>query len=95
MFDGEGGAGLSFATINGDVSERNKCFLIMRFGDRVVVEGSHNFKVRIFSQAQPDCPQLYQAVYQPKRFMRHVVPQYGAFTHDFHGNWKNHVLDKI
>lgn len=37
--------------------------LIMRIGNRVIVEGSHSYKVQLFERSNPKTPRLYQQSY--------------------------------
>jgi hypothetical protein len=43
--------------------ERDKSLLIMRIGDKIVVEGTYNFKVHIFDNNDQNAPQLYLRKY--------------------------------
>jgi hypothetical protein len=37
--------------------------LIMRIGNKIVVDGCHNYKTHIFGANEPTAPKLYQATY--------------------------------
>ncbi len=41
----------------------NKSLLIMQVGQRIIVEGTYNFKVHIYAKNDPEAPKLYQPKY--------------------------------
>ncbi|WP_170392090.1 EH signature domain-containing protein [Ruegeria arenilitoris] len=41
----------------------NKSLLIMKVGQRIIVEGTYNFKVHIYAKNDPEAPKLYQPKY--------------------------------
>ena len=67
--------------------------LILKIGNKVVIEGSHNYKVHIFRADQPNVPQLYQDRYDCERIR--LIPGSVAKIHDVHGSWQGWVLERI
>lgn len=47
--------------------------LIMRIGDKIVVDGCHSYKTHIFRVNDPKSPKLYQGVYHCDEIMRSAV----------------------
>lgn len=65
--------------------DRTHSILIMRIGRAVVVEGSHNMKVRVWSVEQRTAPSL-----QGRDFFRHKIVRDGLAQHETAhvGNWQ-------
>lgn len=45
------------------VAGGDKSLLIMRSGNKIIVEGSHSYRIHIFRQGEPEAPGLYQSSY--------------------------------
>lgn len=78
----------------------NTSLLILQIGRKIVIEGSHNYKVHIFDRSHPKCPKLYQFSYDcedirlipewrtmPPRPKTHVKPHLSG--------WEGWVLEHI
>ncbi|MBK5928455.1 EH signature domain-containing protein [Rhodobaculum claviforme] len=65
----------------------NTSILIMRIGDKVVVEGSHSYKVHIFCAAAGSAPPLYGRFYDCEDIR--LTPKHGEFAH--RGDWQTRV----
>jgi hypothetical protein len=82
---------LAFGDVLGDT---HRCFLFLKCGNKVVVEGSHSFKVHIYDEKQETCPQLYQERYDVNR-LRRGYAKFGSFTHYASGIWMNEVKNAL
>ena len=60
----------SFGRQTAGGSRQNTSLLILRIGSRVIVEGSHNYKVQLFERSNPKIPQLYQKSYDCEKIRR-------------------------
>ena len=88
----EDNAFLSHGSLN--FTEIDKCFFIMRVGNLTIVEGTHNFRVRIFDNNAPFTPQLRLNSYNRNEI--HATPagnSGAAFTHDVNGRWMQNAED--
>jgi hypothetical protein len=65
--------------------------LILRIGNKIVVEGSHNYRVHIFREDSPDSPRLYLPAYDCER----IRLSNGAEAKSHLGNWQHWVLLRI
>lgn len=65
--------------------------LIMRIGRKIVVEGSHSYKVYVFDENEPEVPKMHERRYDCDR-VRNIDPDRGI-VHI--GNWQQKVLLKI
>jgi hypothetical protein len=67
--------------------------LILEIGNKIIIEGSHNYKVRIFNKDNINTPKLFK----PKYDCDYIVglTPIAAFRHDQNGKWKNHVEEYI
>jgi len=68
--------------------EREKCFFIMKVGTLTIVEGTHNFKVRVFKNEATNAPILRNRSYSKNEISS--VPNWSkgeAFIHDVSGKW--------
>ena len=54
---------LSFGNQTAGGSRIDTSLLILKIGNKVVVEGSHNYKVHIFKESNRNAPQLYRREY--------------------------------
>jgi len=55
--------------LQGSGTRNDTCLLIMRIGEKIVVEGSHNFRVHVFSKSHSRAPDLYLDQYDVDDFM--------------------------
>ncbi len=68
--------------------EREKCFFIMKVGGLTIVEGTHNFRVRIFDRGSHHAPHLRQKFYDKDEIHARPVSSRGVeYIHDVHENW--------
>ena len=67
--------------------------LILEIGNKVIIEGSHSYKVRIFNKENINTPKLFRPKYDCD-YIVGLIPIV-AFTHDQHGKWKNRVEEHI
>jgi hypothetical protein len=65
--------------------------LILKIGRKIVVEGSHNYKVHIFDASHPKSPTLYKDRYDAERIR--LLLHAKAQTH--HNRWEGWVLENI
>lgn len=96
---------MAFADVHVRESDKGKCFLFLKCGNKIVVEGSHNFRVHIFDPAQETCPKLFQYPHKgtktysnfrsrygyPIDEIRYGNPKYDPITHDAGGRWMEKV----
>jgi hypothetical protein len=78
---------MRFAIQEGD---RDKSLLVMRIGNKIVVEGTYNFKVHIFSASATNAPKLYQRKYDVADIRSRG--RTGANTIPHLGYWQGKVL---
>lgn len=69
----------------------NTSLLILQVGNRIIVEGSHSYKVHIFSASQRTTPRLYQPTYDCEQIR--LIPGSEARAHQ--GGWQNWVEERI
>ncbi|MBK45971.1 MAG: hypothetical protein CMN20_11825 [Roseovarius sp.] len=69
----------------------NTSILIMRIGDKVVVEGSHNYKVHVFCASARSAPSLYGRSYDCDDIR--LTPKHGEVVH--RGDWQDRVRWEI
>lgn len=81
-----------FAQASGDVG---KCFLLLRLSERcggkVILEGSHNFKVHIYEPDDKVCPPFYESSYQVSELRR--TGSHEPIIHNV--KWRNKVKEII
>lgn len=65
--------------------------LILKIGNCIVVEGSHNYKVQVFREADRRAPRLYQEHYDCERIR--LEPRHRQQAH--HVGWQNRVRELI
>lgn len=65
--------------------------LILKIGNKIVVEGSHNYKVHIFRAAGKTSPELYQSRYDCERIRLTT----GVEARSHISGWENWVLERI
>jgi len=65
--------------------------LILQIGRKIIVEGSHNYKVHVFNAADPRTPTLYNPHYDCEKIR--LLPNAKAQSHL--GYWEGWVLENI
>jgi hypothetical protein len=66
--------------------------LIMRLGNKIVVDGCHSYKTHIFRQDDTQAPKLYQTSYYCDRIMR---TSKNSKSHLSIFNWSQWVLQNV
>lgn len=66
--------------------------LIMRIGNKIVVDGCHSYRTHIFRKDDPTAPKLYEREYQCDRIMRVAR---NSKSHGSIPNWKDWVLRNV
>lgn len=69
------------------------CILIMHIGRHVVVEGSHNFRIHVFSKTDPKAPKLYGDNYDVDDFLLPVDDNNNTQRHI--GDWMSWVRRRV
>ncbi|TCN30177.1 EH signature domain-containing protein [Sinorhizobium americanum] len=82
---------LKFGLQTTGAGRANTSLLILKIGRKIVVEGSHSYKVHIFDEANQRAPTLYQWKYDCEEIR--FIPGSDAKAH--HGNWQSWVLEHI
>ncbi len=92
------GRALSYGNQVAGGNRRNTSLLVLEVGNKVVVEGSHNYMVHIFKKDTSKSPQLYQRSYDCE-FIRRIpdIPRgfHESRIHDAHGSWRGWVLERV
>ena len=70
------------------VGDKDKSLLIMRIGNKIIVEGTYSFKVHIFAADRSKSPKLYQPRYDVAQ-IRGIA---GSVTIPHLGSWQMRVL---
>lgn len=90
--DHEDKAFLSHGNLN--FHEGEKCFFIMKVGDLTIVEGTHNFSVRIFDPDADNAPRLRSKFYERNEIYANPLSDEGeAHRHDQYDNWMRKTED--
>jgi hypothetical protein len=82
---------LSYATQVAGGSRANTSLLILKIGRKIVVEGSHNYRVHIFDMSNARAPKLYDQRYDCDAIRD--IP--GALAKSHQGYWEGWVLEQI
>ncbi len=83
---------LEFATnVSKNKADREKCLLLMKVNDRLVVEGTHNFAVRVFPSPIRTRVRLRQERYDCDA-VRSAGNMEGAKLTPHNGDWQNRVM---
>lgn len=82
---------LNFGQQTAGYSRANTSLLILKCGSKIVVEGSHSYKVHIFREGHPRVPALYQRAYDCEQIR--MVP--GAEARSHLGDWQGWVEERI
>jgi hypothetical protein len=75
-------------------TRRDTSLLVMKIGDKIVVEGTHNYKVHIFPARHASPPKLRQSGYDCED-IRMSLGEDHKRTHDAGGNWRSWILERI
>jgi hypothetical protein len=52
------------------VAREDTSILILKSGDKIIVEGSHSYRIHIFRETEPEAPKLYQNSYNCDEILR-------------------------
>ena len=85
------GALLKFGRQSAGGSRADTSLLILKIGNKIVVEGSHSYRVHIFREDNLHSPKLYQPTYD----CEHIRLTGGAEARAHVGNWQGWVLERI
>ncbi|MDL2398452.1 EH signature domain-containing protein [Rhizobium mayense] len=89
---GAGGRGtLKFGLQTAGYSRTNTSLLVLKIGRKIVVEGSHSYKVHIFDETSQRAPTLYQPRYDCEAIR--LIP--GAKAKSHNGDWQGWVVENI
>ncbi|SHL33390.1 EH_Signature domain-containing protein [Roseovarius marisflavi] len=66
--------------------------LVMRIGNKIVVDGCHSYKTHIFRQNDPKAPKLYQRTYYCDDIMR---SSWSSKSHSSIPSWKIWVMQNV
>lgn len=72
-------------------SRGNTSLLVLKIGNKIVVEGSHNYKVHVFPASAKAAPTLYQSEYDCEKIRRTL----GAKSKPHLGDWQSWVREQI
>lgn len=72
-------------------SRTNTSLLILKIGNKIVVEGSHSYKVHVFKDDHPKAPKLYEGRYD----CEHIRLLPGSWSVAHNGDWQGRVLEHI
>jgi hypothetical protein len=86
------GKGLDFGRQVAGGSRANTSLLIAKIGRKIVVDGSHSYKVHVFDEDDPKAPKLYQPLYDCEQ-IRLRTPERQRKSHN--GDWQHWVLMRI
>lgn len=82
---------LNYGQQTAGYSRANTSLLILKCGSKIVVEGSHSYKVHIFREGHPRAPALYQRAYDCEQIR--LMP--GAESRSHLGDWQGWVEERI
>lgn len=89
---GAGGKGtLRFGVQTAGSGRANTSLLILKIGRKIVIEGSHSYKVHIFNEANSQAPKLYQWRYDCEEIR--FIPGSNVKSHN--GDWQGWVIEHI
>jgi hypothetical protein len=86
-----GKLGLSFGRQTAGGNRAYTCLLVLKIGSKIVVEGSHSYKVHVFREGAPKTPKLYQGRYDCEDIR--MIP--GADARSHNGDWQGWVREHI
>ena len=73
--------------------EPEKCFFIMKVGKLTIVEGTHDFAVRIFDPDADNAPRLFQESYEKNKIYARLISGEGQRCPHHRGCWETKVED--
>jgi hypothetical protein len=73
-------------------ARQNTSLLIMRIGNKVMVEGCHSYKTHVFDQRDPMAPKLFEEGYDCDEIMQRSLE---SKRHNPISNWERWVRDMI
>ena len=82
--------GLAFGEQTAGGSRSNTSLLILRIGQCIVVEGSHNYKVHVFPSSNPRAPRMFQ-----RRYDCEQIRLSSAEAQAHVGYWQDRVREMI
>ncbi len=82
---------LAYGTQTARGSRQHTSLLILKIGDRIVVEGSHSYKVHVFRESDPRAPRLYRETYDCEQIR--LAPGHSEQAH--HIGWQERVRELI
>ena len=88
---GKGGA-MPFGRQVAGGTRSNTSIMILRIGRKIIVDGSHSYKVHVFDETHPQAPRLFMDRYDCER-IRIARPAPDARAHL--GDWQGWVLQRI
>jgi hypothetical protein len=86
----QGRPGLAFGRQTARGSRVSTCLLVLKVGSRIVVEGSHSYKVHVFKEGSSKTPKLYQPRYDCEEIR--LIPGADARAHN--GDWQGWVRER-
>ncbi|TAU90990.1 hypothetical protein ELI41_21815 [Rhizobium leguminosarum] len=86
-----GRATLAFGKQTAGYGRANTSLLVLKVGRKIIVEGSHSYKVHIFDESNQKSPALYQRSYDCEQIR--LIP--GAKSKSHNGDWQSWVLEQI
>ena len=93
MADSGHGTAMEFGRQVSKASGRsNTSLLIAKIGSKILVDGSHSYKVHMFGADDPNAPKLFEKTYDCER-IRWSLDERNKTSH--HGGWQNWVLMRI
>ncbi|MGO7339300.1 EH signature domain-containing protein [Rhizobium leguminosarum] len=88
---GGGNGTLRFGLQTAGGGRSNTSLLVLKIGRKIVIEGSHSYKVHIFDEADQRAPALYQWQYDCEKIR--LIPRSKSKSHV--GDWQSWVLEQI
>ena len=86
------GSGMEFGQQIARGARSNTSLLIAHVSNKIVVDGSHSYKVHVFKDDDPRAPELFQRTYDCEQ-IRHSLPDRDKKAHL--GDWQQWVLMRI
>lgn len=88
---GNGKSSLGFGRQTAGANRKNTSLLILKIGNKTLVEGSHDYKVHIFNNNNPSTPVLYQGKYNCEVIRVSSNEDYRHIPN----KWQGWVLERI
>ncbi|MBB5753359.1 EH signature domain-containing protein [Prosthecomicrobium pneumaticum] len=86
-----GRPGLAFGRQTAGGNRSKTSLLVLKIEGKIVVEGSHDYRVHVFREGAPGAPRLYQPRYDCEA-IRHIP---GADARKHTGDWQGWVRERI